>query len=124
MTTVCLKLLGQKFLAVCCCHVCIHRAGSAFRTEDACGRTRSKREPGASRTRCLGLSAQETKLSAIRTTSTPTCQVSAPVAKAETAAPLMLKKIPAYAHSLSRGNRGYNNAIAAISFQNPMIETK
>ena len=47
-----------------------------------------------------------------------------PLTAFDTAAPVMLKKMPAYAHSLSCGNRGTITAMAPMTFQNPMIMMK
>lgn len=77
-----------------------------------------RREPNATGSRA-DLSAHEA-IATASSTSGPSARVgSSGTATCEMAAPLRSKKMPAYAHSFSRGNRGASSAGTASSFQMP-----
>src|SRR5262245_33532356 len=77
-----------------------------------------------SRRRLAGRSANDAIVNAANTTSTITCHNALWVKSTVRAGPVMLKKIAAYAHSLSLGKRGTNMAMAPSTFQNPIIVAK
>ncbi len=56
--------------------------------------------------RLAGRSAHDAMIKRARDAVTITCRAASPIAACDTAAPVMLKKVPAYAHSLGRGSRG------------------
>ena len=63
-----------------------------------------------------GLSAHEATARAANIRVTMMCQAASPQAACDAAAPVRSKKVPAYAHSLRRGKRGANKAMAPSTF--------
>ena len=76
------------------------------------------------RERLSGRSAHDATARPAKTSGATMWLTSSPPTARDAAAPVMLKKIPAYAHSLRRGSRGASKAIPASTSQIPRILAK
>jgi hypothetical protein len=77
-----------------------------------------KRTP---KVRLGGRSAQETTVNVVMMMGAMRFTTLSPFAACDAAAPVISKKAPAYAHSLSRAKRGASKAMVASSFQKPRM---
>src|SRR5438094_6037716 len=80
-----------------------------------------KRTP---RVRLCGRSAHEASVRTAKMRAQIILPTSSPLATLDAAAPVILMKVPAYAHSLSRGKPGTSKAIAPSGFHTPRILSK